>query len=93
MGFALSPRAKAAGYRLQALDTIDSTNAEAMRLGRAGEGGPLWVVSRHQSAGRGRRGRAWATPRGNLAATLLLTLDLPPVLTATLGFVAGLALG
>jgi BirA family biotin operon repressor/biotin-[acetyl-CoA-carboxylase] ligase len=93
MGFALSPRAKAAGYRLQAFDTIDSTNAETMRLGRAGEGGPLWVVSRHQSAGRGRRGRAWATPRGNLAASLLLTLDLPPVLTATLGFVAGLALG
>ena len=92
MGFALSPRAKAAGYRLQAFDTIDSTNAEAMRLGRAGERGPLWIVSRHQSAGRGRRGRAWATPKGNLAATLLLTLDLPPVRTATLGFVAGLAL-
>jgi BirA family transcriptional regulator, biotin operon repressor / biotin---[acetyl-CoA-carboxylase] ligase len=92
MGFALSPRAKAAGYRLQAFDTIDSTNAEAMRLGRAGEGGPLWIVARHQSAGRGRRGRAWATAAGNLAATLLLTLDLPPVRTATLGFVAGLAL-
>ena len=34
--------------------------------------GKLWIVSKQQESGRGRRGRAWATPEGNLAATLLL---------------------
>lgn len=92
MGFALAPRATEGGYGLRSFDSIGSTNAEAMTLGRAGEPGPLWVVSKHQSAGRGRRGRDWATPSGNLAATLLHRLDLPPAPAATIGFVAGLAL-
>lgn len=92
MAFALSPGATEAGYRLAAFETIGSTNDEAMTAARAGERGPLWVVSAHQSKGRGRRGRQWQTPPGNLAASLLLVLDLPPHRLATLGFVAGLAL-
>jgi BirA family biotin operon repressor/biotin-[acetyl-CoA-carboxylase] ligase len=31
-----------------------------------------WVVAARQTAGRGRQGRAWATPPGNLAASCLL---------------------
>ncbi|NEX94464.1 biotin--[acetyl-CoA-carboxylase] ligase, partial [Caulobacter sp. 17J65-9] len=58
-----------------ALDEIDSTNAEARRRAEAGEAGPLWITARRQSAGRGRRGRAWATGEGNLAATLLAVTD------------------
>lgn len=92
MGFVLGPAAERAGFRLQAFDTIDSTNAEALRLGRDGEAGPLWLVSSHQVAGRGRRGRAWATPPGNLAASLLRVTPLQPAEAATIGFVAGLAL-
>jgi BirA family transcriptional regulator, biotin operon repressor / biotin---[acetyl-CoA-carboxylase] ligase len=91
MAFRLSPRALEAGHRLSAFETIGSTNAEALARGRAGEAGPLWVVSDHQTAGRGRRGNAWETPRGNLAASLLGTTDAPPAVAATLGFVAGLA--
>lgn len=93
MNFVLGPAAERAGFRLKALDTVDSTNMEAMRLGRAGERGPVWVVSTHQAAGRGRRGRPWSTPRGNLAASLLRVTSLPPGQAATIGFVAGLALG
>src|SRR5690606_33856856 len=52
----------------------------------------LWLVSKRQEAGRGRRGRAWATQEGNLAATLLLLPDTDLREAATLGFVAGLAL-
>ncbi|MBV9078886.1 MAG: biotin--[acetyl-CoA-carboxylase] ligase [Methylobacteriaceae bacterium] len=89
--FALSPDAAQAGYRLAAFETIGSTSTEASRLGRAGETGPLWIVSTHQTEGRGRQGRRWETPAGNLAASLLLTLDLPPARIATLGFVAGVA--
>jgi BirA family biotin operon repressor/biotin-[acetyl-CoA-carboxylase] ligase len=92
MAFALGPVAGAAGYQLLAFDRIGSTNAEALNRARSGSEGPLWVAAREQTAGRGRRGRAWETPDGNLAASLLLTLDLPRPLAATLGFVAGLAL-
>lgn len=92
MTFILAPTALAEGYRLEAHETIGSTNATALEHARAGDPGQLWVVSKRQESGRGRRGRAWATPSGNLAATLLLvdTYDLRTA--ATLGFVAGLAL-
>ena len=64
-----------------------------MSLARASERGPLWIVSRSQTAGRGRRGSGWMTPPGNLAASLLRDVTgLPAPLVATLGFVAGLAL-
>jgi BirA family biotin operon repressor/biotin-[acetyl-CoA-carboxylase] ligase len=92
MAFALAPEAIAAGYRLVSFETIGSTNEEAAARGRAGDEGPLWIVSPHQSGGRGRRGGSWQTPSGNLAASLLLSIDVPPVAAATLGFVAGLAL-
>lgn len=92
MGFELGPVAASAGYQLLAFDRIGSTNAEALSRARAGAEGPLWVVAGEQTEGRGRRGRAWATPRGNLAASLLLIVDMPRPKAATLGFVAGLAL-
>jgi BirA family biotin operon repressor/biotin-[acetyl-CoA-carboxylase] ligase len=92
MAFALSPHAVKAGYRLKRYDSIDSTNAEAVRLGRGGEAGPLWVVAQRQTAGRGRRGNGWASLPGNLAASLLLTGTWEPQRAATLSFVAGLAL-
>jgi len=74
------------------VEAVDSTNAEALRRARAGERGPLWIVAREQSAGRGRRGRAWMSSTGNLHATLMLTDPAPAAAVAQLGFVAGLAL-
>jgi BirA family transcriptional regulator, biotin operon repressor / biotin---[acetyl-CoA-carboxylase] ligase len=93
MGFQLAPSAVEAGYRLESFPSVGSTNAIALERARAGEAGPLWVVSKKQEAGRGRRGREWATPEGNLAATLLLSGLCDLKAAATLGFVAGLALG
>lgn len=72
-----------------ALDSVDSTNAEALR--RAPER-PLWIVARRQTAPRGSRGRAWSMPEGNFAATLALRQSGTPPGLARLGFVAGLAL-
>jgi BirA family transcriptional regulator, biotin operon repressor / biotin---[acetyl-CoA-carboxylase] ligase len=92
MAFALGPRARSSGYRLEAFETIESTNAEALERIRAGENGPLWLVSDHQTAGRGRRQRAWISPPGNLAATVIETVDVKPQVAVTLGFAAGLAL-
>lgn len=74
------------------LDAVDSTNAEALRRARAGECGPVWIVAKEQRAGRGRRGRTWESPAGNLHATLMLTDPAPPSAAPQLGFVAGLAL-
>ncbi|MBT1156111.1 biotin--[acetyl-CoA-carboxylase] ligase [Aminobacter anthyllidis] len=92
MGFQLAPTATADGFRLEAHDAVGSTNALALERAMAGDPGKLWVVSKKQESGRGRRGRAWATPEGNLAATLLKVLDHDLQHAATLGFVAGLAL-
>jgi BirA family biotin operon repressor/biotin-[acetyl-CoA-carboxylase] ligase len=72
-------------------DTLGSTNAEALALARAGERGPVWITAKTQSAGRGRRGKNWVSPPGNLYATLLLAEPAPPPRAAQLSFVAGLA--
>lgn len=92
MAFALGPRARSEGYRLVAFDSIASTNPEALERARGGDCGPLWLVTDLQTAGRGRRQRAWISPRGNLAATIVETMDVQPAIAATLGFAAGLAL-
>src|ERR1700754_377437 len=92
MAFALGPRSLSAGYRLAAFDTIGSTNAEALSRARDGECGPIWFVTSEQTAGRGRRNRAWIAPRGNLASSILEVTDVTPAVAATLGFAAGLSL-
>src|SRR3569623_845130 len=91
MGFALGPRAIAAGYKLAALERTGSTNADAIEAARAGERGPIWFVTSEQTAGRGRRQRPWLAPKGNLAASVLEVVDVAPAVAATLGFAAGLA--
>src|SRR5580698_7532983 len=92
MAFSLGSRAASAGYRLAAFDQIGSTNAEALARARDGERGPIWFVTSEQTAGRGRRHRAWIAPRGNLASSVLEVIDVSPSTAATLGFAAGLAL-
>lgn len=92
MQFALAPVASMEGYRLESFETVGSTNAVALQRATAGDPGKLWLVSKCQESGRGRRGRAWSTPQGNLASTLLLVENFELKTAATLGFVAGLAL-
>jgi BirA family biotin operon repressor/biotin-[acetyl-CoA-carboxylase] ligase len=91
--FSLGSKARAAGYRLRGFDTIGSTTTEAVAAGMAGDAGGIWFVATEQTAGRGRRGRVWVHTPGNLAATLLIVPDAEPALAATLGFVAGVAVG
>ena len=91
MAFALGSKAQSSGYRLISFDNIGSTNAEALSRVKAGEQGPLWLVTDHQTSGRGRRNRAWISPRGTLAATVLEVMTVTPQVAATLGLVAGVA--
>lgn len=77
------------GTDLLTLEQTDSTNAEARR--RIGAPRPLWITAQNQTSGRGREGRPWASPPGNLAATLLLPSDRAPADLARHAFHAGLA--
>ena len=90
--FALGPKAAARGYRLNGYDTIGSTSTEAARAAQLGDAGDVWFCALKQTEGRGRRGRIWETASGNLAASLLVVPDCDPAISATLGFVAGVAM-
>lgn len=90
--FWLGSRAVSRGYRLNGFDSVGSTSTEAARAGQTGDSGDVWFCALQQTAGRGRRGRPWQSPHGNLAASLLVVPAVDPAIAATLGFVAGVAL-
>lgn len=87
----LSPETESAGYRLLSLEATGSTNDDALEAARAGDPGQLWIVAAEQLAGRGRHGRQWVSPKGNLYASLLLIDPCDMAVAPQLGFVAGLA--
>lgn len=80
-------------YRLVALDTVDSTNEEGKRLARGGAPDKTMVWAARQTAGRGRGGRVWSSPPGNLYLSLVLRPACPAARAVELGFVAAVALG
>ncbi|MDT8328478.1 MAG: biotin--[acetyl-CoA-carboxylase] ligase, partial [Roseovarius sp.] len=79
------------GYGRRVLATVDSTNAEAARIA-PGLAGPEWILALEQTAGRGRRGRAWRDPKGNFAASLVMRPGETADRVALRSFVASLAL-
>ena len=80
-----------AGLGRHVLPEVDSTNAHALRLAPDLQG-PAWFLGLTQTAGRGRRARNWASPRGNFYGTLLLNPTEPPEQVALRSFAAALAL-
>ena len=85
------PPAWPQGYQRVVLSEVDSTNAEALRQASTLTD-PTWFLGLRQTAGRGRRGRAWSEPEGNFSATLAICLTDPPAKLALRSFVAALAL-
>lgn len=73
------------------LPVTDSTNAHALREAPA-LSGPAWFLGLEQTAGRGRRARAWSSPRGNFHGSLLLFPTERPDQVALRSFAAALAL-
>jgi BirA family biotin operon repressor/biotin-[acetyl-CoA-carboxylase] ligase len=71
------------------LATCGSTNDEAARFARAGASHGTVVIAETQSAGRGRDGRVWQSPAGNLYLSAIvkppISLDLVPPLTLAIG--------
>lgn len=84
--------ASALNYRVEAHASLGSTNDRAMDAALAGDPGKLWIVAGEQTGGRGRLGRVWSSPPGNLYSSLLLIDPAPIAVAAQIGFVAALAL-
>lgn len=59
-------------FKINHFDTIDSTNTYLYELGRNGAEEGTVVISDYQSAGRGRSGRCFESPNGNLYMSLLI---------------------
>ncbi len=77
--------------RFLELAELDSTNLEAVRRQKSGDAIPLWVRADVQTAGRGRRGRDWASPTGNFYGTACYAFDGTPAEAARVSFVAAIA--
>lgn len=88
----LSDAAGAAGFSLVSLESVDSTNRLALDLAEQAGANRTWVISETQRSGRGRHGREWVSPPGNLYASLLLVAPCAVEDSPKLGFVAGVAL-
>lgn len=72
--------------------SVGSTNDEARALAKQGAAAGTLVIARTQDAGRGRRGRQWQSPPGNLYASLILRPTCPVSAAGQLSFVASVAL-
>ncbi|RVD76149.1 bifunctional biotin--[acetyl-CoA-carboxylase] ligase/biotin operon repressor BirA [Pseudomonas koreensis] len=72
----LSIGALAPVWPMTVFDSIDSTNAEALRAISQGRTAPFLVLAERQISGRGRRGRKWVSPFAeNLYYSLVLRIE------------------
>jgi BirA family biotin operon repressor/biotin-[acetyl-CoA-carboxylase] ligase len=79
------------GYRLIAHDVVGSTNDEARSLIAAGVGQGAVIWAEAQTSGRGRHGRGWVSPAGNLYCSVILSPKIEPARLPEIAFVAALA--
>ncbi len=78
-------------WRIERAETVTSTSDLVWRRAAEGAAEGLVVVAREQTAGRGRHGRRWLSPPGNLYASWLLRPEVPPTAAASLSLIGGLA--
>lgn len=80
------------GHKLVVAGELDSTNNEVRRMAEQGAENGLLMVSDSQTAGKGRRGRKWTSPRGsNIYMSLLLRPRFLPDRASMLTLVAAMA--
>tara|TARA_Y100001934_G_scaffold270129_1_gene354567 strand:+ start:16073 stop:16846 length:774 start_codon:yes stop_codon:yes gene_type:complete len=75
------------------LESVGSTNDEARIRAESGAPAGTIIWAKQQVSGRGRRGRAWNSPEGNLYCSIILRPEVSPAVAAQLSFVTALALG
>ena len=87
-----SLRARRLGNRIECVDETESTNSDVAAAGRSGAPEGSILIADAQTRGRGRVGRAWASPAGvNLYCSVLLRPELPPAEVPLLTLVTGVA--
>lgn len=69
-----------------------STNADMIALASSGAPEGTWLRAEQQSGGRGRMGRGWQSPPGNLYASTIVRLQPNDPVAPTLALVAAVAL-
>jgi BirA family biotin operon repressor/biotin-[acetyl-CoA-carboxylase] ligase len=79
-----------AGFTVEVLPEVDSTNTELMRRARAGRTEPVLLAAERQTQGRGRLGRNWASAPGD-SLTFSLGLPLAPADWAGMSLAVGVA--
>lgn len=85
-------RTRWAAREIRVFESIDSSNNEAKRAAESGAGHGLLVIGEQQTAGRGRRGRAWDSRKGEgIFMTLLMMPDIEPANASMLTLVMGMA--
>ncbi len=80
------------GFSVDYYEVVGSTNDLSMERVRSGGSGNHWIVAGAQDKGRGRLGRVWSSPPGNLYASLTLIDPCPVSKGFQLGFVAALSI-
>ncbi len=90
----LSPEAASRFTSLVFLDRVVSTNDVAFSHleQRGSEADGTVVVAREQSGGRGRMGRSWSSPSGNLHLSVLRRIVEPPDKCAMVSLLSGIAM-
>ena len=80
------------GWRLEIHESLPSTSDALRERAEAGAEPGLALLARRQTAGRGRAGRSWASPAGNLYLSVLLRPGGPPQEAAQWALLGGIAL-
>ena len=80
-------------FHIHQRGAVASTNDSAKALATAGAPAFTVVSATEQTEGRGRRGRSWVSPPGNLYVSLLVRPPRPASEASQLSLVAALALG
>lgn len=74
-------------------DSLDSTNTEALKQAKLGAAEGICIVARQQTAGRGRHGRTWISPKDSgLYFSIILRPKLEPRSLTLITLMAGVAL-
>lgn len=79
-------------FDIRTVAETGSTNEDLLAEARGGAAEGLWLRAEAQSGGRGRVGRTWVSPPGNLYASTIVRLHPGEPEPATLALVAAVAL-
>ena len=83
-------RTEFVGRQIHHFDELASTNLRARKIAADSPNGTV-VVAEKQSEGRGRLGKAWASPPGGIYLSIILKPEIPPDHIHRLTLVAGVA--